>query len=560
MDEDEIESGFDSGQALTRNQVMEQLSSITKQTRSKYGGNVGALEDAYAYFLNLYGDQINFADVADFFGGNMTAEEIRAQYLPETGYEYGSVFDSEDFDFDNAMPGAPPPLKSSRSDENKAKFDDNFKRLLDRIADAGTTSPLVASDALSLDELLSPQSIQFRSPEQDFRTLNPGAGRTTVADLQRTGRLASGLFDPLNFPKRDITRGTPVVTRGLDAQGNPTTAITMGQSTATGTGPNIGELNTFTQFPSTGMGINPDGTGTATVGTLDTTGNIVATGADTLNMFDSGMGNVSTVDDNVLNIGTGLGDTNTLKDVTTNQIKVNPAGGPAFEKDIQNIFRTSNTKDIAAQRIGDLAVRTGGLTAQQIADAVNPLIAAGERPSFNLGSTISAPSILEYASDYKTGLGPEGGRFITETAAAAPVMPNYAPPSEEIVKFFDDPTRAIGEGEYTSQEAGARALDFAKAQGLTLAQAADAFGLTEEQAKQRAQELGLNLTAFGFKHGGPVSEPSNAYDEFRMSVSMGPDEMAMQRRQQGVQNILSRRAGVQPSEQMLSKLDRIMGR
>ena len=95
---------------------------------------------------------------------------------------------------------------------------------------------------------------------------------------------------------------------------------------------------------------------------------------------------------------------------------------------------------------------------------------------------------------------------------------------------------------------------------MSLAEAASAFGLTEEQARERAVELGLNLGTFGFASGGPVTEPPDAYKKFTMSVSMGPDEIAMQRRQQGVQNLMNRRVGVMPSEKMLSKLDRIMGR
>ena len=87
-------------------------------------------------------------------------------------------------------------------------------------------------------------------------------------------------FDAINFPEKDIVRGTPVVSRGLDADGNPTTGITMGETTATGSGQDIGGLSTNIQFPSGGMGINADGTGGNVVGTLSTTGNIVDTDTD----------------------------------------------------------------------------------------------------------------------------------------------------------------------------------------------------------------------------------------------------------------------------------------
>ena len=118
-------------------------------------------------------------------------------------------------------------------------------------------------------------------------------------------KLPSTLFDDINFPEQTINRGVPVVTKGIDAAGNPTTAITMGNAAADPSGDDIGQLDISTILPSTGMGINPDGTGTATVGTLDTTGNIVASSADTLNMLDAGLGNVSAVDPNVLSTAGG---------------------------------------------------------------------------------------------------------------------------------------------------------------------------------------------------------------------------------------------------------------
>lgn len=67
-------------------------------------------------------------------------------------------------------------------------------------------------------------------------------------------------------------------------------------------------------------------------------------------------------------------------------------------------------------------------------------------------------------------------------------------------------------------------------------------------------------TVYTFNQGGPVSEPTNPYKEFTMSVSVGPNEIAMQKRQQGVQNMMNSRAGIMPSNKMLSALDRIMGR
>ena len=147
---------------------------------------------------------------------------------------------------------------------------------------------------------------------KNLTTITQNTPAFTAAD-----KLPSTLFDAINFPEREITRGTPVVTRGLDQYGNPTSAITMGQSTATPTGENIGQLNTTTMFPSTGMGINADGTGTTEVGTLDTTGNIVATGADNVTLVESDDTVTSTVDPNATTTGDDDGDDTVTTTVTT---------------------------------------------------------------------------------------------------------------------------------------------------------------------------------------------------------------------------------------------------
>ena len=119
------------------------------------------------------------------------------------------------------------------------------------------------------------------------------------------GSLPAGLFDPVNFPQRAITRGTPVITKGFDAAGNPTTGITMGQSTAAPTGANIGQLNTTAQIPTTGMHVAGTGLGGTTVGTMDTTGNIVSTGADNLTQLVdvNNALNTSSVSPTVINTG-----------------------------------------------------------------------------------------------------------------------------------------------------------------------------------------------------------------------------------------------------------------
>jgi hypothetical protein len=112
--------------------------------------------------------------------------------------------------------------------------------------------------------------------------------------------LPATLFDAINFPEKDITRGSPAVTRGLDADGKPTTAITMGDTTASGSGTTIGDLTTEVILPSGGMGINADGTGGNVVGTLDTTGNIIDTDANKITLASNDATATSTVDATVI--------------------------------------------------------------------------------------------------------------------------------------------------------------------------------------------------------------------------------------------------------------------
>ena len=178
-------------------------------------------------------------------------------------------------------------------------------------ADAGwTPTAPTLSDVQVATDYPAPNQTQLQTRLDAFLPKTRQLGQVTqnTPAFTAADKLPATLFDAINFPERAITRGTPVVTRGLDQFGNPTTAITMGQSTAAPTGENIGELNTTAMFPSTGMGIAADGTGTTKVGTLDTTGNIVATGADTLNLVESGDTVTSTVDANATTLGDDDGD------------------------------------------------------------------------------------------------------------------------------------------------------------------------------------------------------------------------------------------------------------
>jgi hypothetical protein len=584
---------------LTRKEVEDQLSSITKQVNSGYGVKGGAnkttaLEDAYAYWLAANQDRVKMKDFADFL--QLDADAAQNAYLPEGGFGYRDVVDFDEIDFEGI---AGPPPKGYTGDINYESIqDDNFDALFDRIDAARTASPFVRTTRDIDPEAVEDKSIYVDqaeympggtyaftppTPAQDFRNISMN-DYATVADLAAQDKIAQGLFNPLSFNTRDITRGTPAVTRGLDAQGNPTTAITMGDTTATGTGPNIGQLTTDLTFPSTGMGINADGTGTVTTGTLDTTGNIVKLDPDVtgVNLLQSGAGNTSTMDPNAITGGNvtvnqpsvGLPPSSaptqpampqpaTPAPAATPQPAMPPVAAPTPAKTqaqvIQDLFNSSPTKDVAAIRIGDYARSVGGITAQEIADAVQPIV--GGRPDFGIGAFeagTGGSEVLKAVAD-----GGYGGGFITETAdqisAPQQTYNTLAQQQQQLRSGFGDDQR-VGDADYTPQEAAYRMLDFAKRNNMSLDQAAQSFGLTEADARQRAGQLDIDLGQFGFNQGGGVTEPTNAYEEFSMSMSMGPEDISMQRRQQGVQNLMNSRTGIQPSEKMLSALDRIMGR
>ena len=355
----------------------------------------------------------------------------------------------------------------------------------------------------------------------------------TVADT-----LDTSMFDAINFPEPTINRGVPVVTKGIDAQGNPTTGITMGTAAASPSGPTIGELDISTILPSTGMGIMPDGTGTTAVGTQDTTGNIVASSADTLNMLDPGIAAnpISEVDTNVL----GTQGNQVASTIT----QVTPPPKDAHARAIQNLFKTSQTKDIAAQRIGDYAASVGGLTAEEIASAVTPIL--GQQPTFGIdpfeSDQAAAQAVLGAAQDF--GYGKVGGQpFITQDALVDVAPPDFQDQQARL-QFLSTPEAAVGTGDYTDLEKAMRGLDYAKRQGMSLEDAGAAFGMSADDVRAQADTLGIDLGALGFAHGGEVEETRDAAVGSRLMAHAGIGSMQ----------------GKSMSPEMAGTIDRIMAR
>jgi hypothetical protein len=491
---------------LTRKEVEDQLSSITKQVNAGYGVKGGAnrriaLEDAYAYWLAANQGRVKMKDFADFL--QLDADAAKNAYLPEGGFGFRDVVDFDEIDFEGVA--GPPPKGYVGDIDYESIQDENFDALFDRINAARTADPFVAYTPPE-----EPYTFTPPTPAQDFRSINMN-DYATVADLAAQNRIAQGLFDPQKFNTRDITRGTPAVTRGLDAMGNPTTAITMGDTTAVGTGPNIGQLSTELTFPSTGMGINADGTGTVATGTLPTTGNIVKLDPDVteVNLLQTDAGTTSTLDPNAITGG----------NVTVNQPTVGlpPAGGAGA---------------------GDDSVVTGG----------------DNTTTTNITTPTIVQQIAKIVQDAEASL---GGDF-SDAAKAKAIEEGKA----KIVALGMATPGGISSGQIAAggQLSGASNLLNLDTEA-TVGHVRDVIDRDYQSGfSADTPYIVDDQTVYTFNQGGSVAEPADAYEQFTMSVSMGPEEISMQRRQQGVQNLMNTRSGIQPSDKMLSALDRIMGR
>jgi hypothetical protein len=158
------------------------------------------------------------------------------------------------------------------------------------------------------------------------------------------------------------------------------------------------------------------------------------------------------------------------------------------------------------------------MTAEEIAAAVNPII--GEQPTFGITTPASTEEVMSAVTDFGYGTGPQGNSFITATAPATRTV-NMIPLTDdqqaaELLRL-NTQDAAIGTGAYTEQEAAMRALDFARRQGMGLGEAAGVFGITEDQARQKASDLGINLTTVGFRMGGEAAMGPSAVDRNLMN-------------------------------------------
>jgi hypothetical protein len=414
-------------------------------------------------------------------------------------------------------------------------------------AGTGTTTTTGGPGIVSLAPIRSAESFNYYTDEEGKSTVPP---MPTMADVVQPGAaaftaeelLARLPYDPqsitqtpaynvagpaaLTFYDRILNRPVPVVSKGVLPSGEPTTGITMGRADLQPSG----EMDITAVFPSTGANIMGSGLGGTTVGLSaeqaaaaglppgSATGTILTTTGD---QFVT-PGGTRTSDQVIGTTGAtpGTGDP-FVTDATGNVVIVDDTptpSAPTREEIIQKLYSTSQTKDIAAQRIGDYVASVGGMTAEEIASAVNPVI--GQQPGFGITTPVSTQEVLGAVSDFGYGRGPTGVQYITDqplmTGAMPPATPTLAEQQEEI-RRLNTQAAAVGMGPYTEQEAAMRALDFAGRQGLSLADAAASFGMSEEDARQKASQLGINLGSVGFNMGGEATSGPSAVDRNLMN-------------------------------------------
>ena len=276
-------SGFSGGPVtLTLAQIQAELDGLDAKLESRgLQGDAltAAREQARAELVKLMreNEEINFSEEDFAKAVGLTPAQATAQYytydftdkdylFPKSN-DYGVVIRSAFRDYDPDSEAA----YEARGGKSvfATKPDSSFTP-----ADVTLEAVRVATDfAAPTPDQLGTRLDAFLPRDRQVARVTQDTPAFTVAD-----KLGTTMFDRINFPERTINRGVPVVTKGIDAQGYPTTGITMGTAAASPSGPTIGELDISAILPSTGMGINADGTGTTTVGTQPTTGNMVNQG------------------------------------------------------------------------------------------------------------------------------------------------------------------------------------------------------------------------------------------------------------------------------------------
>ena len=370
----------------------------------------------------------------------------------------------------------------------------------------------------------------------------------------------------VTFYDRILNRPVPVVSKGVDALGRPTTGIVMGDAALAPSG----EMTISSLFPGTGMNIEGSGLGGTTVGLSgqqavtaglppgNTTGTLLTSTGDLFTTVDG----VKTVDEVLGTTGAtaGTGDTfvtdgsgnvvgsqggtacpivNGVQYVTNSagqcvhpdEVGTTITGGgddtgvdntpktktcwdgsvvgindacpltpqEVNAQNLQNIYATSANTEIAAQRIGDYAASVGGLSGQEIADAINPVIATSGPNLLDPGTTLTAADVAQGAQD--TNVNISGLSTLPED------------PMARLTSLYTQ-DQAVGVGPYTTLESAYRVLDEGAKQGLTLDQIGAAFNLEEGQAAKVLGDVGIDVSGYDPSKpytGISAAAPSNVY-------------------------------------------------
>jgi hypothetical protein len=240
----------------------------------------------------------------------------------------------------------------------------------------------------------------------------------------------------VTFYDRILNRPVPVVTKGFLPSGEPTTGITMGDAALAPSG----EMDITAVLPSTGMNIEGSGLGGTTVG------------------------------------------------LSAEQAAA--AGLPPG---------SSTGTDVAAQRIGDYAASVGGLSGQEIAAAINPVIATAGPNLLDPGSTLTAADVTQAAEASNINL------------SGLSTLPED--PMARLTSLYSQ-DQAAGAGPYTTLESAYRVLDEGARQGLTLDQIGAAFNLGEGQAAKVLGDVGIDVSGYDSSKpytGISAAAPSNVY-------------------------------------------------
>jgi hypothetical protein len=120
-------------------------------------------------------------------------------------------------------------------------------------------------------------------------------------------------------------------------------------------------------------------------------------------------------------------------------------------QNLQNIYYTSANTDVAAQRIGDYAASVGGLSGQEIADAINPVISTAGPNLLDPGTTLTAADVARGAQERNVNI------------SGLSTLPED--PMARLTSLYSQ-DQAAGAGPYTTLESAYRVLDEGARQGL----------------------------------------------------------------------------------------------